>query len=209
LNDMTITNQIPVTRRAGTADRGELVTVLSAAFADDPVFEWLVPPADERTPFLPACFAAFAEVFARHDETFVVSSPETGVVGGALWAPPGVAPVHPDDEQAFGERVAEISGAHIERVGIVEEQFAAAHPHEPAWYLQFLAVDPAHQGNGFGSLLLREVLDRADRAGEAAYLEATSALNRALYERHGFRCIADIALPDGPTAYAMWRDPSS
>ena len=80
---MTVIGQIPVTRRAGTADRGDLVRVLSAAFADDPVFEWLVPSADDRAPFLPACFAAFADVFARHDETFVVSSPETGVSGGA------------------------------------------------------------------------------------------------------------------------------
>jgi hypothetical protein len=51
------------------------------------------------------------------------------------------------------------------------------------------------------------VLDAADRAGEAAYLEATSSRNRALYERHGFTCIGDLGLPDGPTVYALWRTP--
>ena len=57
--------------------------------------------------------------------------------------------------------------------------------------------------------LLRDILDVADRNGEAAYLEATSDLNRRLYERHGFRWVADLPMPDGPTAYAMWRDPGA
>src|SRR3546814_20566016 len=88
------------------------------------------------------------------------------------------------------------------------ERFGAVHPHEPAWYLQFLGVAAAHQGHGHGSTLLREVLAGADAAGEAAYLEATTQRNRALYERHGFRYISDLELPDGPTSYALWRDPS-
>jgi ribosomal protein S18 acetylase RimI-like enzyme len=89
----------------------------------------------------------------------------------------------------------------------VVELFGAAHPHEPAWYLQFLGVDPAYQGRGLGSALLRDVLDAADESGQAAYLEASSDRNRALYERHGFAHLGDLTLPDGPTAYAMWRDP--
>jgi hypothetical protein len=50
-------------------------------------------------------------------------------------------------------------------------------------------------------------LERRDREGAAAYLEATSDRNRALYERHGFRAQGAIPLPDGPTLWRMWRDP--
>jgi GNAT superfamily N-acetyltransferase len=208
----------PLTRPAERTDRQGLTRVLTAAFVDDPVFTWLVPDRSQREPLLPLIFDAFAEAFARHDQTHVtgpggevtgkVTGKVTGeVTGVALWAPPGVAPVHPDDEAGFGGRLAELAGPHLERFGTCMELFEAAHPAEPAWFLQFLAVDPAHQGHGHGSALLRTVLDGADRAGEAAYLEATSDRNRALYERHGFSCTADLVLPDGPTAYAMWRDP--
>jgi ribosomal protein S18 acetylase RimI-like enzyme len=203
---VSLIDNTPVTRPAERTDRHGLNRVLSAAFADDPVFTWLVPDRSEREPLLPLIFDAFAEAFARHDQTHV-TAPGSELTGAALWAPPGVAPVHPDEQAAFGGRLAELSGPHLERFGICLEVFEAGHPAEPAWFLQFLGVDPAHQGRGYGSALLRTVLDEADRAGEAAYLEATSERNRALYERHGFTCTADLVLPDGPTAYAMWRDP--
>ena len=51
------------------------------------------------------------------------------------------------------------------------------------------------------------VLERCDRDGVPAYLEATSDRNRPLYERHGFRAHGAIPLPDGPLLWRMWRDP--
>jgi ribosomal protein S18 acetylase RimI-like enzyme len=203
---MSVIDGDTVTRPARRADRSALNRVLSVAFLDDPVFAWLVPDRDERARLLPGVFDAFADAFARHDQTHaaVVAG---GVVGVGMWAPPGVAPVHPDDEAAFGSRLDSLAAPHMERIGACMAVFEAAHPAEPAWYLQFLATDPGHQGRGIGSALLRAVLDAADRAGEPAYLEATSERNRALYERHGFASIGDLVLPDGPTAYAMWRSP--
>jgi hypothetical protein len=56
--------------------------------------------------------------------------------------------------------------------------------------------------------LLRAVLDRADREGSPAYLEATSRRNRALYERHGFVTIGELTVADCPPLYAMWRPPA-
>ncbi|HYH33017.1 MAG TPA: GNAT family N-acetyltransferase [Pseudonocardia sp.] len=200
---MTATPVRAVARPATAADRAELTRVLAAAFADDPVFAWLVPDRAARLPRLEPVFDAFADAFARHDETHLAD--DGAVHGAAVWAPPGVEPVHPDDEPAFDARIGAVLGEHAARVEICMARFAAIHPHEPAWYLQFLGVDPAEQGRGLGSLLLRDVLARADAADQPAYLEATSPRNRALYERHGFTCIADIPLPDGPTGYAMWR----
>lgn len=209
---MAITDtSTPLTvRRADAADRSTVVGVLSAAFLDDPVFVWIVPDRDERAALLPGIFDAFADAYARHDETHVLATgdaPAAPIGGAALWAPPGVAPIHPDDEPRFFTRVAEVAGGHLDRFATTGEIFDAAHPSEPCWFLSLLGVDGAHQGRGFGSALLRRVLDEADRAGQPAYLEATSPRNRALYERHGFRHVRDLPLPDGPTAYAMWRDP--
>ena len=156
-------------------------------------------------------FDAFAEAYAHHDETHVLvpaGAPGAVVSGVALWAPPGAEPILPHVEDRFVARIAEVAGAHLERFGTVGEVFGAAHPTEPCWFLSLLGVDEGHQGRGFGSAVMRAVLDAADRAGEAAYLEATNERNRALYERHGFRHVRDLTLPDGPTSYAMWRDPA-
>jgi hypothetical protein len=56
--------------------------------------------------------------------------------------------------------------------------------------------------------LLRAVLDRADREGSPAYLDATSRRNRALHERHGFVTIGELTVADCPPLYAMWRPPA-
>jgi ribosomal protein S18 acetylase RimI-like enzyme len=199
-------------RPAGPGDRDELNRVLAAAFLDDPIVTWMVPDRPTRERLMPEMFDAFADAFARHDATRLVAAGDgdSGVAGGAaMWSPPGVAPVHPDDEEAMSLRLADLAGPHLDRMGTCMAVFEEAHPSEPAWFLQFVGVDPACQGRGLGARLLRDVLDVADRDGEAAYLEATSEQNRRLYERHGFRRVADLPMPDGPTAYAMWRDPGA
>lgn len=201
------TTTIGYTRLAQPADRANVVDVLSAAFAHDPVFEWMLPDPAARAAHLPGIFHAFATVFARHDQTRVVPGSDGTVVGAALWAPPGNEPVHPDDGELLGECIAQLPGVALERSASLMALFEQHHPHEPLWYLQFLGVDPTSQSRGHGSELLVAVLDRCDRNGEAAYLEATSARNRGLYERHGFVVTADLPLPDGPTVYAMHRTP--
>jgi hypothetical protein len=51
------------------------------------------------------------------------------------------------------------------------------------------------------------VLDRADRTGTPAYLDATSPHNRRLYQRHGFRMIGELAVAGGAALWQMWREP--
>ena len=75
------------------------------------------------------------------------------------------------------------------------------------WYLPLLAVDCAHQGRGYGSALLRHGLERCDRDGLPAYLEASSPRNKPLYERHGFREIGVIQGGTSPPVWPMVRNP--
>jgi ribosomal protein S18 acetylase RimI-like enzyme len=206
---MRTTHPVVTTRRATSADRAILDAALAAAFLEDPVFAWIFPDRASLEQAIEPCFDIYAEAFSRHDETHLVTT-DGAVAGVAMWAPPGVLPVHPDDEGRLNERVAELlSDDELGRLGQLAECFEAAHPEQPCWYLQFLGVDPVRQQHGFGSTLLRDVLVVADERGEAAYLEATTLRNRTLYERHGFVCTGEIVLPDGPTTYAMWREPAS
>jgi hypothetical protein len=82
-------------------------------------------------------------------------------------------------------------------------------PHGSYWYLQFLGVAPAWQGQGIGSALMTPVLERCDREGVRAYLDATSERNKRLYERHGFVAQDRFAPPGGPPIWPMWRQPAS
>ena len=85
------------------------------------------------------------------------------------------------------------------------EEFEKYHP-EDAWYLPFIAVDPAQQRKGIGSFLLKEALQMIDQKGERAYLEASNEQNKALYERHGFVEIGRVQFADSPPAFPMIRE---
>ena len=53
------------------------------------------------------------------------------------------------------------------------------------------------------------MLDRCDRDGLPAYLEATSTRNRDLYLRLGFAVLEQMELPGGgPLVWRMWRGPA-
>lgn len=66
-------------------------------------------------------------------------------------------------------------------------------------------VEPALQGNGIGSLVLREYCRRLDRAGEHSYLETEKPQNVALYSRFGFEVIDEDEVL-GVANWFMWRE---
>lgn len=80
------------------------------------------------------------------------------------------------------------------------------HPSIPHYYLEFMGVEPAHQGQGHGSKLLAEVVRRADAAGAGCYLETATARNLPLYERFGFQIKGQIEVIE-LTTWCMWRPP--
>jgi GNAT superfamily N-acetyltransferase len=82
------------------------------------------------------------------------------------------------------------------------------HPKEPHWYLATLGTEPAHQGQGIGSALLRSLLTRADDEGVPAYLESSKDRNVPLYARFGFEVIDEYRSKVGsPPIWRMWREP--
>jgi GNAT superfamily N-acetyltransferase len=190
-------------RTASLHDVATIARVLGCAFDDDPVFTWMVPDADDRRAVLPGFFTLFAAAFQRHGHVHRTADG----TAAALWAPPGVAPVEEDEADEFGAALEEVCGADSERAFAVSALLEEYHPQEPAWYLNFLGVEPAGQGRGIGSALLEHVLKRADRDGSASCLDATSPRNRRFYERHGFTVTTELVVPGGPPMWPMWREP--
>ena len=56
----------------------------------------------------------------------------------------------------------------------------------PHYYVR-TALPPQMQGRGLGGALMGPTLERCDRKGLPAYIEASSERSAALYERLGFR----------------------
>lgn len=182
-------------------DAAALSAVLAAAFTDDPVFRWLAPDDETRAAVNRAFFDLVVDILAPHDDSWTTGD----VSGAALWVPYGREAMSEERGELFEEQIAELFHPYADRVEQVIAAMEAVHPAEPHEYLWFLGVAPAMQARGIGSRLLAPVLDRADRNGHPAYLEATSPRNRDLYARHGFVAAAPIAAPGGPPLWPMWR----
>ena len=179
-------------------DKPRIGEILTAAFADDPPARWLYP--DERD----FCrdFPDFVRAFGGDSVELGAAYCVEGAHACALWLPPGSEA----DEAALVDHVVwRIATSRHDEVFEVFEALGRAHPTEPHWYLPLIGVDPAYQGRGLGSALLRLALERCDREGMPAYLEATCEDNVRLYERHGFRRLSPVRVGSCPTITPMWR----
>jgi GNAT superfamily N-acetyltransferase len=193
-------------RRAGEDDREAVTRLLDEAFQNDPVSSWVFPDAEHRRRRHPLLMGAFVDAVLAEGYVDVT---EDGSAC-ALWLSMPAEPTGEDDEDGPAQMREEVDPEN-ERVELIGRLTAGIHPEGQAHeYLWMIAVAPGRQGEGLGSALVQHVLDRCDGEGVAAYLEASSARSRGLYERLGFAFTGSaLELPDGPSMWPMWRDPSS
>ncbi|MDQ0716144.1 GNAT superfamily N-acetyltransferase [Streptomyces luteogriseus] len=199
-------------RTAGEGDRELIVRLLDDAFQDDPVSGWVFPGAEDRRAKHPGLMAAFTDIVLAAGRIDVM---EDGSAC-ALWLSVPADEGHDDHGDREGDaedegpaQVREAVDPDNERIEAIGRLTAAVHPtgraHE---YLWMIGVAPGRQGEGLGTALIEAVLDRCDREGLPAYLEASSARSRKLYERLGFEPAGKVLdLPDGPAMWPMWREP--
>ena len=188
---------IPKIVKASITDLERVKGVLKLGFASDALMRWVFPDASS---FL-KCFDIWMEEFSKIAfENNIVYS-EENFYGSSLWHPPGVE----FDNSSLEPTFEYIPSDRIEVVAKFFEEFEKYHP-EDAWYLSFIAVDPAQQRKGIGSFLLKEALQMIDERGDRAYLEASNEQNKALYERHGFVEIGRVQFEDSPPAFPMIRE---
>ncbi|MGW9026385.1 GNAT family N-acetyltransferase [Streptomyces sp. NPDC055722] len=196
-------------RAAEGDDRETVVRLLDEAFRDDPVSSWVFPDVEYRRTTHHRLMGAFTDIVFAEGRIDVT---EDGTAC-ALWLPVPAgdhAGAEDDAEDADDAvRLRETVDPDNERVERIARLTAASHPTERAHeYLWMIGVAPGHQGEGLGTALIQHVLDRCDREGLPAYLEASSARSTRLYERLGFAYTGrTLDIPDGPKMWPMWRDP--
>ncbi len=198
---------MPDVRAATPDDLPRIGAALAAAFADDPVWGYLASTRANWPARAAAWFKADARAQMRgHGEVLV----DDKVRGAAIWSPPDHWKGTTGEAVAIAVPSIRLFGSKLPRAIRVLIQMERAHPVDPPhWYLAVLGTDPAYQGAGVGSALIRSVLDRCDAQGLGAYLESSKEQNLAFYARHGFDLTQRCDPGGQPPTWTMWRDPRS
>jgi GNAT superfamily N-acetyltransferase len=184
------------TRQATSADARAVGTTLGAAFADDPVWRWLV--GNRAVPVVAALTRHGCE---RRPEQFTM----VGEDAAAWWHPPGQWRLGLAETLRLAPKVGPIARLGTLRLLRMSAAIEKQHPHEPHAYLGYLGA--AVQGKGLGGAVLQPALDVCDAFGWPAYLESSNPRNLPFYRRHGFIDREPLQVPAGcPVITPMWRD---
>jgi ribosomal protein S18 acetylase RimI-like enzyme len=199
--------------------------ILARAFDADPVAQKLLPRPEHRDRWARWRGAWLVRSALPFGSAYGVEG-TPGLIGVALWYPPGVSPpllasnvlaAVREFRPAVSPAVRMVPRAALTTmrapnalVRFVRQRSRAVETASvrPTWHLAYLAVDPAHQGRGAARRLLDHVLDRCDDDGAAAWLETTDPANVPLYERFGFATVESIpASRRLPPLWVMRRVP--
>jgi ribosomal protein S18 acetylase RimI-like enzyme len=178
--------------------------MLTRAFHNDPLVCLIYPNEDERKKYSPFLWEYLLRDGIRYGEVY---SPSDKIEGTAKWLSPskvhmtiwrslrsgalkmGMMTSRQRDERALPmKKIAEITN-HITEL----HKELVTKPH---WYLANIGVAPEHQGKGFGSKLIKPMLDRIGKEGYPVFLETNFEGNVALYEHFGFNVIDERIIPE-------------
>jgi ribosomal protein S18 acetylase RimI-like enzyme len=179
-------------------ERAAALDTLVLAFAADPVERWLYPRPDTYLQSFPRFLVAFGGR-AFDEQTAWKIGPCSAV---ALWLPPGA---EPDEDALIATLTGTVAPDQHDVMFAVLGQMAEAHPDFPHWYLPWLGVDPAGQGRGLGTQLMRPGLAIVDRSHLPAYLETPNPRTIPFYERQGFEVTGQAKAGDCPPITYMLR----
>lgn len=191
-------------RLAEFADSREVSLVLARAFEEDPFMSWMFPEPKFRLKLIQAWMRVEVESAIRIGTSWA-SVDDGEIVAGTIWAPPD-RDLH--EGGTFNQLWYLVLGANPSRSSELAEGLSMlgdSHPTQSHFYLNTVGVAPNLTGQGHGGTIIHHTLDLADGDGQPCYLESSSPRNVPLYERLGFEVVNEIALPNGPTMWGMWR----
>ena len=187
-----------------------LAKTVALAFADDPVWQWIL--GIDRTLELDEAITLARMLVAD-------TSPADEIHGFrhhgavALWRAPEEANTEAmqehKDRQAGPHRMAlaEQIGDRMAMLPELSAAMKAEHPEEPHWYLSILGTAPERQNQGLGNRVLAPMLERCDRLGIMTYLESSNPRNHAFYLRAGYVAAGEVSGGGSPPIMRFIRKP--
>lgn len=200
------------------SERINAAITLGKAFLDDPVLKYFLP---EDTKDRALCIQngmqwmvwALGQSFPNMASKITDGTDVRGVI---LWEPhsPNCAAVLRMPPMFIGCFLSKKAfGRSPNRKALINfymglEEKRKKHAGKPHWHLQTIAILPSMQGKGFGSMMLKADLAKADEIGMCCYLESSNPKNVPLYERHGFEVVEEVSCGEGgPVCHLMLRKP--
>lgn len=201
-----------IIRKLTISDAGDVGRVVAASMMVEPGYAAVMPDEETRRRTLLPLVTDSAREAIAHDAAFGAFD-GGDLIGASLWLPPGAYPPPPMPPGVPPPLPPYLQGLDSEVLqGLIayDENCVRHFPEMPAWYLMYLGVDPAAQGNGTGSAILRESLrSLIGRQVAPAYLETGTERNVCFYERFGFKVReADVQLVPGETRHWTMMRPS-
>jgi ribosomal protein S18 acetylase RimI-like enzyme len=197
-------------------DASKVAQVLAKAFHEDPLIELIFPNQEERRQLTPVLWRFMTKDGIRYGEVY---APSDKIEGVAKWLPPGKAHMgvwrtivsgglkmgfalaKQKDERKIPPR----------RIAKITDEITRIHKDlmkEPHWYLANIGIDPEYQGKGFGSKLIKPMLERSEKEGHPVFLETNFEGNVGLYEHLGFEVLDERKVLDTEIInWAMIRKP--
>src|SRR4030043_480956 len=185
-------NQNSELLRLTLKERDAGVAVLGRAFAEYELLLYYFPDEKKRRAVADSFGFIAVSICLKYGEVYATSEKLEGV---AAWLSPGKAPfgvwqiirsVPLSTLVRFGRQGAGRMRSYGRFVDNLHRRLVP-YPH---WYLEIIGVDPAYQGQGFSSRLLRPVLERIDRERMPCYLETNAGKNAAIYRGLGFGAVS-------------------
>jgi ribosomal protein S18 acetylase RimI-like enzyme len=173
------------TRDLQAEDLEEAIGVVARGMRDNPlhVAAYGEDP-DRRLRCHARLTRAFFDVFT--DQQPICAVRDGRIIGLTGAAPPGTCQPTAAQRLKLIPALAGIGPRTAARVGRWMNTWAKHDPDEPHVHLGPLAVDAHLQGQGIGSVIMREHCRRLDEAGVAGYLETDKPENVRFYERFGY-----------------------
>jgi ribosomal protein S18 acetylase RimI-like enzyme len=188
-------------RPAERPEYHRIIRLLGQAFRSDPGLRWILPDDTAWERFSPWIFQWYVSPVTGSDCVLATGD----LAATAVWHPPGAVRRGLITQLVESYRWCRLAGRRLPEIRRYGALVADAHPSENHWYLAALATSPDRQGQGLGSLLLRNGLARCDAERVPAYLETTRESNVSLYLRFGFRLNGELTSPPYPHTWFMFR----